>query len=206
MDVTSGLILAFAYVATPGPITVETLRQGMKGGFHDSLAVQSGSLIGVIVYALLAFFGAGLLLQDPRWHLALGVSGMVLLLYLGITTIRTAHQMTVHASERLTRRTPPRGAFWTGASLSLANPLDIVFWLSMGSRVISGTDTGGQVFLVGFALGCLLTSVGIALCASFGQHLLTPKSARATSWISGLTLIGFGLKLGFSIVGQLFVI
>jgi hypothetical protein len=42
MDVTSGLILGIVYVAAPGPINVETIRQGVKGGFIASLAVQTG--------------------------------------------------------------------------------------------------------------------------------------------------------------------
>ncbi len=36
-------------LAAPGPITVETLRQGMKGGLSDSLIVQIGSAIGLFV-------------------------------------------------------------------------------------------------------------------------------------------------------------
>lgn len=70
MDVTSGLILGIAYVAAPGPINVETLRQGVKGGLVASLAVQTGSSIGLILYALLALFGAGILLQGATWQVA----------------------------------------------------------------------------------------------------------------------------------------
>jgi threonine/homoserine/homoserine lactone efflux protein len=206
MDITSGLILAFAYVATPGPITVETLRQGMKGGFMVSLAVQSGSLIGLSVYALLALFGAGLLLQDSIWQLLAGITGMVLLVYLGITTIQGGRNPSVRFSEISPGRTSPRRAFWTGAGLSLGNPLDIVFWLSIGSRVLSDPGLDGSYFLAGFFVGCLLTSLGVALFAGVWQHLLTPRMARTTTWVCGLALIAFGVKLGLSIVERYFVI
>ena len=49
MYILSGIITVIAYIAAPGPITVETLRQGMKGGLSDSLDVQISSAIGLIV-------------------------------------------------------------------------------------------------------------------------------------------------------------
>jgi threonine/homoserine/homoserine lactone efflux protein len=203
MHILPGIITGIAYVAAPGPITVETLRQGMKGGLSNSLAVQIGSAIGLIVYAMLALFGAGLVLQDAIWQLVVGVSGMILLFHLGITTIRTGRDLAVAPSERVPGRSSRRRAFWTGAGLSLANPLDIVFWLSMGSRVLSDPEMGGLPFLAGFFAGCLLSSLGVALFGSLWKSRLTPKTARVVSWICGLALVGFGLRLGFSSISLL---
>ena len=101
MDITSGLILGIVYVAAPGPILVETLRQGMKGGFIASLAVQTGASLGLIVYALLALLGAGLWLSGITWQLAAGLLGTAMLFYLGITTIRDGHALAIHTGERV---------------------------------------------------------------------------------------------------------
>lgn len=203
MDITSGLILAFAYVAAPGPITIETLRQGIKGGFLHSLAVQSGSAIGLMAYAGLALLGARLAPQDATWQLAAGVPGMTLLFYLGITTIRSGRNLAVPPGERLPGGTSARRAFWTGAGLSLANPLDILFWLSMGSRISSDPRLAGPAFLAGFFAGCILTALGLAIFASFWQARLPSKATLAVSWICGLALIGFGLRMGLSLARTL---
>jgi threonine/homoserine/homoserine lactone efflux protein len=45
MDLAAGLILGIVYVAVPGPIGVEIVRQGIRGGLVPSLAVQTGSVV-----------------------------------------------------------------------------------------------------------------------------------------------------------------
>lgn len=202
MDVSSGLILAFAYIAAPGPITIETLRQGVKGGLVNSLAVQSGSLIGLAIYALAALFGAGLLFGDIVWQLLAAGAGTIFLIALGVATILSRDTLLAEqAPGPLSGNTSGRRAFLTGATLSLANPLDIAFWLSISSREPTGPVLGGPAFWGGFAAGCLLTSFGLALFAGLWRSHFTPRVAQVISWICGLGLIGFGLKLGLS-VGQ----
>jgi chemosensory pili system protein ChpE len=199
MDLASALILGIVYVAAPGPIGVETLRQGMKGGFAASLAVQAGSIIGLIFYALLAFFGAGLLLQGTTWQLAAGTASIAVLIYLGITTIRDGRNLAIQTGDRESGGTSARQAFGSGAILSLANPLEIIFWLSLGSRVQGEPGLDGRAFLGAFFLGCLVTAVVIVLFASFWRSRLNHNAALALSWVCGLALIAFGLKLGLSL-------
>ncbi len=200
MDIISGIIIGIAYAAAPGPVNVETLRRGIKGGFIDSLALQTGSAVGRIVYALLAMFGAGLLLQGATIQLATGVFGMTVLIYLGITTIRGRHDLTKNRDHVMEIPSSWR-AFCTGAILSLANPLAIVFWLSIGSRVMHEPGLDGVSFLSGFFVACILTSLAVSIFASFWHARFTAKAALVLSWSCGLALIGFGLKLGVS-VGQ----
>ena len=205
MDITSGMILGIVYVAAPGPITIETLRKGMKGGFVESLAVQTGSALGLICYALLALFGSGLLLRELLWQLIAGVSGTTVLIYLGITTIRDRRKLLMPLSARTPAGASTRRAFWTGAILSLANPLDIIFWLSIGSHVFHDPGQDGVDFFAGFFVACILTSLAVALFAGFWQSRLTSKAALALAWICGLALIGFGLRLGLSISQHLII-
>lgn len=201
MDVTSGLILGIAYVAAPGPINVETLRQGVKGGLVASLAVQTGSSIGLILYALLALFGAGILLQGATWQVAGAICGMAVLFYLGITTIRDGRNLAFDTGDRRPGGASARRAFAAGATLSLASPLEVLFWLSLGSRVLHDPGLDGPAFLSAFFMGCLAASLAIVLFASFWHSRLTARAARVISWACGLALIAFGLKLGLS-VGQ----
>jgi chemosensory pili system protein ChpE len=205
MDIASGLIFGIAYVAAPGPINVETLRQGMRSGFSASLAVQIGSSIGLAIYALLALLGAGLFLQEKIWQLLAGVSGMAVLIYLGFTTIRVGRNLVERSSGRRHGGSSRWRAFWTGAVLSLANPLDIVFWFSIGSRLFHDPGRTGQNFFVGFVLACLITSLVVALFAGYWKSRLTCKQAVAISWFCGLFLIGFGLRLGLSTSRQFIV-
>jgi threonine/homoserine/homoserine lactone efflux protein len=37
-------MLSLAYVASPGPVNIETLRRGLAGGFRAALALQRGAI------------------------------------------------------------------------------------------------------------------------------------------------------------------
>ena len=190
MEILSGLMIGAVYVAAPGPIGVETLRHGIRGGFGAALAVQGGSALGLIFYAVLALAGAEALLQQPSWRPVAGLVGMALLFYMGVTTIREGHRT-------LGARAGPstRSALGTGALLSLANPLDVLFWLSIGGSLLRQREQESLVFLGAFAAGCLLSSFCIALFAAYWQSRLTGRTVRLFSWACGLALIAFGLQL-----------
>jgi threonine/homoserine/homoserine lactone efflux protein len=206
MDLTSGLILGIIYVATPGPISIETLRQGIKGGFLTSLAVQAGSSIGLVLYALLALFGADWLLQELEWQLIVGVCGVLVLFYLGITTIRDGRTLASAMNQRVPERRSARNAFRMGAVLSLANPLEIIFWLSLSSHVVHDPALNGPVFLSSFFAGCVIASLVVVAFAGLWQARLPLKATLVLCWVCGLALIGFGLKLGVSVGQQLMIL
>ena len=42
----AGAIMAISLSAPPGPVTMETVRRGLRGGFRPALFVQLGSVIG----------------------------------------------------------------------------------------------------------------------------------------------------------------
>jgi threonine/homoserine/homoserine lactone efflux protein len=191
--------MGIVYAATPGPLNVETLRRGMRGGFLDSLALQTGSAVGRILYALLALFGAGVLLHGANLQLALGVFGVTVLIFMGMNAIRGGRALAEKPGETAAGKASARRSFWTGAVLSLANPLAIVFWLSIGGRVVHDPGLDGPAFLSGFFTGCILTSLAVAVLASFWRSRLTARTVLAISWVCGLVLIGFGLKLGYSL-------
>ncbi len=54
MELGLELLMGFAYMASPGPITSETLRRGTIFGFPAAVSVQLGGMIGHLFYALLA--------------------------------------------------------------------------------------------------------------------------------------------------------
>ncbi len=203
-EISTGIILGLTYAATPGAVNVETIRQGLQHGVQGSLAVQLGSTVGRIVFSLLAFSGAGLLLQSNQLQLASGALGAVLLVYLGISTIRTAR-----ASPAAVQPKPSEGlsgrAFWTGAALSIANPLAIIFWLALSGGMLGDPTMNSSVFLAGFLAGGLLISLIVAVLAAWGRSFLTVRATPAVAWTCGLVLIAFGLKLGLSL-GQPLVV
>jgi chemosensory pili system protein ChpE len=195
-----GLLVGLAYGAAPGPISIETLRQGTQCGIRHALAVQAGSAAGIAVYGGLAAFGAELLLKAAAWQAAAGLAGAAMLLWLGADTIRDRRGYERLVGARGTCAVPARRAMATGALLSLANPLDIVFWMSIGGSLIGHPGRDAVAAVGGFAAGLLAASLALAIAAGFWQSRLSDRAARLIAWACGVSFMGFGLHLGISTV------
>ena len=67
--------LSMMYSLVPGPVTVEALRRGARGGVRAVVSVRAGSLAGSLVWAVVGLTGAGVAMQNPHSRLLLGVAG-----------------------------------------------------------------------------------------------------------------------------------
>ncbi len=184
--------LGFAFFAVPGAVTAQLLRRGLEQGFLSALFLQLGALIGVTLWAVIAFIGAAFLAQNALARLILGTVGILLLLLLMWGKGEEAKSSSV------------RGDFALGAAISLANPLPLAFWLGIGSTVIA---TSGKafpdpqdlvVFLAGFLCSALLWCFFMAGLIAWGRRFVTPLFFRLVNLICGLALGFFALKLLWS--------
>jgi threonine/homoserine/homoserine lactone efflux protein len=199
--VVEGLLFGLAYVVSPGPVAVETVRRSLLGGVRSALAVQLGAVAGDLVYVALAITGLGAFLLGQELRTWLGLLGSGLLILLGISAIRDSRAMQARlapqAERGAHRGVPLARHFGAGVLLALLNPYAIVFWLSVGSAI-----SGSAGALAGFAIGALVGSVLTALAAA---KLNTGRRLRLARWIwsgCGGVLLLLGAQLGYSLISR----
>jgi chemosensory pili system protein ChpE len=203
MDLLLGIVMGVAYVVPPGPVNIETIRRGLTGGFRAALAMQLGAVIGDMVYAILAVAGVGLLLTHVAAQAVLGLVGTGLLVYLGWSALRSELAIVdmLPCSTSGSAVSPStHQSFWAGVAISIANPYSIAFWLSVGGSIMQQSQRQGVVFLSGFFLGSLLSSLLIARLVGQWRSHVSPQFLRWTSGVCGVALIAFGLGLGFAMM------
>ena len=188
--------LGLAFCATPGAITAQVVRRGLARGFLSALLLQLGSLIGMTVWASMAFIGAAMLVHTVLAQLLLGGVGVLFLLGLAWQALRDAYW----GKPGEAKAAHSRGDFALGVTLSVANPLPIAFWLGIGSTMITPGKASPDprdllVFLGGFLLSALLWSVALSSLIAWGRHVVTPLFFRLVNLICGLGLGFFALKL-----------
>ncbi|GHO83123.1 LysE family transporter [Dictyobacter formicarum] len=189
--------IGLAFFAAPGAITAQLLRRGLDRGFFSALFLQLGALIGVTLWAIIAFIGAAILVQNTLVRLILGAIGILLLLLLTWQALRDAYRGKVAEA----KASSARSDFALGAALSLANPLPIAFWLGIGSTVMttsSKTSPNPQnlvIFLAGFLCSALLWCFFMAGLIAWGRRFVTPLFFRFINLLCGLALGFFALKL-----------
>jgi len=202
--VLTGAMIAISFSAPPGPVAMETIRRGLRGGFSPALNVQLGSIIGDFMWFMLAMIGVGQLAQIAIIRGALAVIGVGLLLYLGYCGIRDAFKSA--KLDQAGAIDPQRGAFRSGMAISIANPMAIGYWLSIGGTLIAAGVAGqssGQTasFIVGFVAGTFLWAFIMALAVRFGKQILRPNLFRVINFGCGAALMIFGITLASQMLG-----
>src|SRR5215216_5072433 len=161
----SAFWLALAICASPGAVTTQAVRNGLERGFHAALSLQVGALVGMTLWSSIGLMGAALLTENRIVRLILSFSGIVLLFWLMGRALRDA----IRNPSMEILPSSVRGDFALGVGLSLANPLPIALWLSLGSSTISSPSFSEvAIFFVGLILSAMLWSVFLAGLAAWG--------------------------------------
>jgi threonine/homoserine/homoserine lactone efflux protein len=208
---------AFALASTllilaPGPDSLLVLRNTLRHGRRAGWVTASGTVSGLLAWAVTAAFGLSALLRAS--HLgydALRLAGAGYLIWLGARSLRPSHR--THASPGTAARPAPPlsrapgAAGWgrvylNGLLSNLLNPKIGVFFVAFLPGFI---PAGARTPLVPFALGLwFIAETGAWLTA------LAWMAARGAGWlrrsavqrwlerVTGAALIGFGLRLAVS--------
>src|SRR5262245_47761935 len=131
----SAFVAGLAYSAAPGVINAEAIRSALTRGFRAALLFQVGALAGDALWATVALSGVVVLRPCAVLQLILGGCGAVLLIWVAWGGVRDS--LRGHAAIAIE---PSRHAdFLLGALLSVTNPFAVVFWLSIGSGLLSAS-------------------------------------------------------------------
>ncbi|MGQ9554880.1 MAG: LysE family transporter [Anaerolineae bacterium] len=195
--------LGIAFCAPPGAVTAEAVRRGLARGFWPALLLELGSLIGDVTWAAIALAGAAFLVQSMQMHLILAFLGCALLLRLSWIAFKHAWLGSMPEARGVSHRSD----FATGATLSLANPFAIAFWLGMGGTIVVGTGQERPeqfaVFLSGFLCAGFTWAVFLAALVAWGRCLVGRRFFRAVNLLCGSVLGYFGARLLWSTLSLL---
>jgi threonine/homoserine/homoserine lactone efflux protein len=189
----SAFAVGFSYSLAPGIVITESLRRGATRGFRAAFLFQFGALGGDLVWAALALSGAAAIAQHPIARLLLSACGGILLLALAFQAVRHAARPPDGAS-----LASVRGDLLAGLTLSVANPLAMTFWLSIGGGILVNGHPTVMHMLVGtsgFLLAVLGCSVLIAGVAAWCGQLLTPRRLRWSNMAVAATFAVFGVAM-----------
>ena len=198
----AGLWLGFVFNVAPGAVFTESLRRGISGGFRPALYVQIGSLAGDAIWAALGLAGAAAVLSQPHLTIPLTLVGCGVLVLLGIQGLRASFGTTppVNTDNRSSRH---RSALLAGATMSIGNVWNVVYWGGAGGAVAGSLGTSDPVLATGvfFAAFMLSSVIWCFVCAGIIAGLrraLKPRLIRVIEIGSALALIVMAIVLAAS--------
>ncbi|MCZ0207733.1 LysE family translocator [Streptomyces achromogenes] len=192
------LVTTLLLAMLPGASQALMIRQVLEGGRRTLRGTLAGNASGFLLWSTAAAAGlSAVLLASPIAYAVLRIAGGVVLMILGVKTLRTA-LTTVSAR-------PPRegggrtgfvGGYLTGLSTNLGNPKAGVFAVSVLPQFVT---ENGPVFLSTVALGALWALVSASWYALLtwavgrGRVLVSkPAVLRGLSVTTGAVLLGLG--------------
>jgi threonine/homoserine/homoserine lactone efflux protein len=182
--------IAAIVIVTPGPDTALTVRNALLGGRRNGVLTALGVSSGQAVWTLATSAGvaAAVSASQPVFA-AIRVAGAVYLVWLGLGILRGRHARAGAS---------PAGrasGYRQGLLSNLGNPKMAVFFTSLLPQFASGFAGLAALGL----LFCALTLVwlsGYAVAAVRARRaLLRPRVRRALDALTGVVLVGFGVRL-----------
>ncbi len=193
--------LGIALCTSPGAVTVQVIRRGLNSGFWAALTLQLGALLGIVLWAVLAFIGVAVFVNNVLARVILSLIGVVILLWLAWKAFRD----TGKEDTKNTKVPALRDDFMVGVAFSLANPLPAIFWMGIGSTLLPVGDASLSIgnlvmFFAGFLLSTLLCNVILAGILAWGRKFVTPRLFRAFNVVSAIVLVIFAISMLWSTI------
>ena len=191
-------------IMSPGPDTALTIRNTLVGGRAGGIATAVGVVTGLATWTVASSAGlAALLVASQPLFLAVRLVGAAYLVFLGIQALRSAvftkrdpgEPVRAGSTTRLRRSV----AYRQGLLSNLSNPKIVVFFLSLLPQFIErGQASFTRMLLLGLIF-CTITVSWLTLyavvVARVGDFLRRDRVRRGLEAVTGLALVGLGLKL-----------
>lgn len=203
-------LLGISVAAPIGPINVEIIRRGLTIGGTAAFFLGLGAVSADCAYFTLGVVGTEMVRQivDTPWivRTILGIGGGFLL-WMGAASLRKAWTLPrteLDFQNAENNRPVPRGStngakpfptYLLGLAMTLANPMTIAFWLSISASLAVSGETGPiWVRIGGVAVGAFSWVVFIVSVTVWTRRWVNDRFLRGVNLISGLMLVGFGLR------------
>src|SRR6266478_2522675 len=129
-----GMLVSFLGSLPLGTMNVTVTQISVQRGIGDGLSFAIGSMLIEIIIVRIALVSMKWLAKQHRLFRLLEYITTSVILFLAIASFIAAYRMTGFASSFPIQNIKP---FWTGAFLSLTNPLHIPFWLGWSTALMN---------------------------------------------------------------------
>lgn len=189
---------------SPGVDTLLVLRSSAVAGWRVGFVCSLGICLGLFAHATISALGLSvILLGSATLFTAFKVAGALYLVYLGVQAFRSAWRpqgLTLNVPEG--RQMNAKLAFRQGILSNILNPKTIVFYMAFLPQFINPEYSAVAQSLFMAALHFIIAMVWQTFLAVMVHRarvwLARPKVAQVLDSLTGVLLVGFGIKLALT--------
>ncbi|MFC7686445.1 LysE family translocator [Ureibacillus sp. GCM10028918] len=195
----SFILMTLFVVMSPGVDTALITKRTISGGKKDGLQMAIGITAGSLGHTLAATLGlSALVLQSAVAFSILKWVGAIYLIYLGVQSLISSKSSdNLNETNRNTKGSPIKEGFLS----NLLNPKVAVFFITFLPQFVSSQDNAFiELLVMGsiYSLLSILWFVFYVFCLTYiREWLMSATVQNYMEKITGIVLIGFGVKLLF---------
>ena len=194
------IVISASGVMAPGPLFAANISYGLREGAKSGIKMAIGHTI--VEFPLVILLGIGVFSLEifPEFRMIISIVGAITLFVFALVQIKTVLQNNKNITS-----TPKHGPLVTGIILSALNPFFIIWWLTIGFKLIS------DAMLVWAFAGIIIVFFlhiwmdfawlgGISFLASKSSKILSNRNYKFIMIGLSLLLVYFGITFLVDIV------
>jgi threonine/homoserine/homoserine lactone efflux protein len=187
------IVISASGVMAPGPLFAANVSYGLREGTRAGLKIAIGHTIVELPLVILLGIGVFSLESFPEFRIIVSIFGAVTLFVFATIQIRTIFRKKEFISSN-----PKQGPILTGIALSALNPFFIIWWLTIGFKLISDAMLiwAFAGILIVFVLHIWMDFVWlgmVAFLASKSSKILSNRNYKILMIGLSLMLVYFGI-------------
>ena len=187
------IIISASGVMSPGPLFAANITYGLREGVKSGIKIAIGHSIVELPLVILLGIGVFSLEIFPEFRTIISIFGAITLFVFAGIQIKTILKKNKNISIK-----PKQGPIVTGIVLSALNPFFIVWWLTIGFKLISDAMLiwafAGILIVFVFHIWMDFAWLGItAFLASKSRKIISNRNYKIMILLLSLTLIYFGI-------------
>ena len=187
------IIISASGVMSPGPLFAANITYGLREGVKSGIKIAIGHSIVELPLVILLGIGVFSLEIFPEFRTIISIFGAITLFVFAGIQIKTILEKNKNISIK-----PKQGPIVTGILLSALNPFFIVWWLTIGFKLISDAMLiwafAGILIVFVFHIWMDFAWLGItAFLASKSRKIISNRNYKIMILLLSLTLIYFGI-------------
>ena len=187
------IIISASGVMSPGPLFAANITYGLREGVKSGIKIAIGHSIVELPLVILLGIGVFSLEIFPEFRTIISIFGAITLFVFAGIQIKTILKKNKNISLK-----PKQGPIVTGIVLSALNPFFIVWWLTIGFKLISDAMLiwafAGILIVFVFHIWMDFAWLGItAFLASKSRKIISNRNYKIMILVLSLTLIYFGI-------------
>ena len=194
------IIISASGVMSPGPLFAANITYGLREGVKSGIKIAIGHSIVELPLVILLGIGVFSLEIFPEFRTIISIFGAITLFVFAGIQIKTILKKNKNISIK-----PKQGPIVTGILLSALNPFFIVWWLTIGFKLISDAMLiwafAGILIVFVFHIWMDFAWLGItAFLASKSRKIISNRNYKIMILVLSLTLIYFGITFLMDVI------